>query len=249
MLLVHGLGAHSDRWEFLADFFRQNKIRSYALELKGFGQTKDLPGHIDSFKIYDKDIRRLYNIITQENPGQKIVLVGESMGGLIGFRFVSANSGMFAGLICISPAFEGRPQFSALEYIKILSALIYNPKKQFKMPFSPEMCTRDVEYQKVMYADYEKDRLASAKTMINIFQAQIQARILKSQIKIPVLFLLAGTDKVVNAQISANVFKRLTAEDKLIIKYPKMYHALSLDLGREKVFMDILKWIRDRFKP
>ena len=62
-LLVHGLGAQSARWEFIAGYLKTREISSYAIELKGYGETKDLKGHIDSFDVYYNDIKLLYNII------------------------------------------------------------------------------------------------------------------------------------------------------------------------------------------
>ena len=55
-LLIHGLGAHSGRWEFFANYTMQYGFSSYAIELKGFGYTRHKKGHIDSLDIYEKDI-------------------------------------------------------------------------------------------------------------------------------------------------------------------------------------------------
>jgi len=120
LLLVHGLGAHTGRWEFLADFFQKNNISSYALELKGFGQTQGERGDIDSLNTYFQDIRSLSDIIRQENPGKKIFLLGESMGALICFLFAALEPRLFSGLICVSPAFAGKLHFSFWTYIGIV---------------------------------------------------------------------------------------------------------------------------------
>ena len=37
-LLVHSLGAHSERCKFLAKYSLKKSISSYAIELKGFGE-------------------------------------------------------------------------------------------------------------------------------------------------------------------------------------------------------------------
>lgn len=245
-LLVHGLGAHTARWEFLSDFFLKNGISSYGIELKGFGKTKDLRGHINSFDIYFTDINNLYDIIKKENPGKKIFLLSESMGALISFMMIVKHPSLFDGLICISPAFKSNLKASPLDYIKVFSALLYNPKRQFNMPFDSTMCTRDVEYQKVIDSDPLDHHLATSKLLSEIIIWQIRAKILKDKIEVPVLFLVSGQDKLTNPQVSKIFFKGLKAKDKTIIEYPYMYHALSVDLDREKVFEDILKWTEKR---
>ncbi len=241
-LLVHGLGAHSARWEFLAEVFMPRGVSSYAIELKGCGETSGLRGHVDSFDIYYKDILSLRNIAAREDPGRKIFLIGESMGGLIAYIAALTAPGSFFGLIALSPAFSTRFKPSLLEYIKILLPLLYDPKKQHKMPFTSKMCTRDAAYEIAMDADHREHRLATSKFILNLLIAQRRAESLKDREDMRVLFLLSGSDRIVDPEAGKKIFKKLTARDKKIIQYPEMYHALSVDLGKMKVAGDILEW-------
>lgn len=246
LLLIHGLGGQSSRWNFLADFFLQNNISSYALELKGFGETKDLAGHIDSFDTYIADICHLYKIIHSGNRESQIFLVGESMGALISFLTAVREPDLFSGLICISPAFKNKIKFSFLDYINIYLSLIHNPKKHFFIHFDSQMITRDTDYQQIIDTDPREHRLATSKLLINILIAQMQCLIFMDKLKIPVLFLLAGKDLLVDTKKSADFFRKLPIQDKVIIIYPHMFHALTIDLGREQVFDDIFSWIKKR---
>ncbi|MCX5677705.1 MAG: alpha/beta hydrolase [Candidatus Omnitrophica bacterium] len=232
-LLVHGIGAHTGRWEALADFFIKNDISSYAIEC---------PNPED----YNDGIFSLREIIVKNNPGKKIFLIGESLGGLISFTLVVRRSGLFDGLVCFSPAFGSRLKMSMLNYLKISASLLYNPGKEFKLPFDSSMCTRDEEYRKKMDSDEREHRLASSHSIVKILFMQMASWILAKKLKDPVFFLVAGDDKIVDSRVSVGIFKRLTAKDKTLIEYPGMYHALSIDLGKEKVFEDLLKWTEKR---
>jgi len=246
-LLVHGLGAFSGRWGLLADFFLRNNISSYAIELKGFGETEGLKGHVDSFNIYFRDIRSLYEIIKRENSGKNIFLIGESMGGLISFLLAGLKPDLFDGLICFSPAFRNRMKFSLAEKIKLYFGMLLYPRKQFKMPFDSRMCTRDPDCQKAMDTDKREHRLATPRLLFNILLAGARINSLKEKIKIPVLFLIAGdADKLTDPEKAKAVFNGLRAKDKEIIQYPDMYHSLPVELGREKIFGDILLWVSKR---
>ncbi len=246
-LLIHGLGAFSGRWHLLADFFLRNNISSYAIELKGFGETEGLKGHVDSFSIYIRDILCLYEIIKRENSGKNIFLIGESMGGLIALLLAGRKPDLFAGLICSSPALKNRMKFSLSEKIKIYTGMILYPRKQFEMPFNPEMCTRDPDCQKAMDEDRREHRLATPGLLFNILLAQNRVNSLKEKIKIPVLFLIAGdSDKIIDPGESKAVFNGLKTKDKEIIEYADMYHSLSVELDRGKVFGDILRWVNKR---
>lgn len=245
-LLVHGLGAHSGRWDNFADFFLERGFSSYALELKGFGQTENLKGHIDSFKVYLRDIESLFNIIKKENPGKKIFLLGESVGALISFLFVISTPEAACGLVCISPAIESNLKFPFLDYLRIFSALFYNPKKQFSLLFDAQMCTRDREYQNKMECDEREHRLASARFLLEVLLAQMKIRLLYKRLGVPVLFLMSGNDMLVKSKASIRVFNSLKAQDKTLCEYPDMYHSLSIDLGKETVFGDIFNWVTKR---
>jgi len=245
-LLVHGLGGHSTRWESLAQFFLDHRVSSYAIDLKGFGETKSLRGHIDSFDVYLKDIYALAQIIKQEHPGTPLFLTGESLGGLITFLLAIKKPTAFTGLICLSPAFKSILKFSFFGRIKIWASAMINPKKQFLIPFNAQMCTRDSDYQMTMENDALEHRLASANLLIQIQLAQFIAKYIARALKIPTLFLLSQRDLLVDMKTSQNIFKNLRVEDKTIIQYPNMYHALSIDLEKEDVFFDILRWLEKR---
>ena len=245
-LLVHGLGGHSGRWEFLAEFFLRRNVSSYAIELKGFGETQGLKGHIDSLDTYLDDIQILCNIITRENPGKKIILLGESMGGLIIFLMAGRRPGLFDGVVCISPAIKSKIRFNVFGYIDIFLNYIIRPKKQYRVKLDSSMCTRDVEYKKVMDSNPSEHRLVTSNLLVSLAKAQVEARRLKGSIAAPLFFLVSGDDVLVDSEKTKIFFRGLAAKDKTIIVYPEMYHALSIDIGREKVFGDILKWVEER---
>ncbi|HTY13283.1 MAG TPA: lysophospholipase [Candidatus Omnitrophota bacterium] len=247
VLLVYGMGAHNGRWEFLADFLLKNKYSSYAVELKGYGETPDqVRGHVDSFDLYYRDIRELLQLIKIENPGKKVFILGESMGGLISFIFSALHPDELTGTVLISPAFKNGMHFSTGDYINIFSSLLFNPRKQVSMPFTSAMCTRDYEYQRAMDADPRESRFASSKMLWNNLTAQMKAWKLKDKLKAPVLFLVAGVDMLVDSRETRKLFDSLKLKDKNKIEYPGMYHALSIEKGREQVFGDILFWLNQR---
>ncbi len=247
LLLIHGIGAHSARWNFFGDYFAQNGFSSYAIELPGFGQTPHRPrGHIDSFNLYYQDILNLLGMIKRDYPGRKVFIVGESMGGLIAFLAASKFKDQFAGQILISPAFKNGMRFPFTAYSTLITNCLLNPKKSVKLPFTSAMVTRDVAYQKVMDNNPDELRYASVKTLLNILFAQIKAKRIAKKITTPSLFLLSLQDQLVNAKTIQKMFSRLTIKDKTLIEYPALLHALYIELDREKVFANILDWLEKR---
>lgn len=246
MLMIHGLGGHSNNWEFPAQFLVEHGIASYSIELRGFGTTEGTRGHIDSLNTYIKDVRRLYSIIRREHRRLPVFIAGESMGGLIGFLTVIKKPRLFRGLVCMSPGFKSGLKFSLLEYIRMISARFYNSKKQFLMPFTNEMCTRDPECKKIMDNDKLEHKFATPRLLHSILMGQLSSRLFKHKVKTDTLFLLAGSDTFVSSEASKEIFKGIRFEHRELIEYPEMRHSLTMELGREKVFTDLLRWLNKR---
>ena len=236
LLLVHGLGGNSSWWEPAGAFFVENNISSYAIDLRAIG----------SFADFFRAIKDLLKIIRKDSPGTKIFAAGESMGALIILSMALEDKSLFDGIICVSPAFKSKTPLKFMDYINIFLPLLYEPDKRHALPVTSDMCTRDPAYLKMIESTYDKDVMQTSRVLFDIFIAQLYMRFSKMDITPPVLFLVAGNDLLVYSESSKKVFAELKTKDKTLIGYPGMYHSLSIDLGREKVFQDMMGWIGKR---
>jgi alpha-beta hydrolase superfamily lysophospholipase len=246
-LLVHGLGAHTARWDFLAEALARDGYASYGIELRGFGRTPDRPrGHVDSLHVWERDILNLRETVVRENPGRKVFVLGESIGGLLAFNLVCRYPEAFAGQVLISPDFRNGLKFPLSAYLTIGALTLFKPRKTIRVPFTSAMCTRDTAYQGVMDANPDELRVASLKCLMSILSEQGKSKRLARDLRTPTLFLISGTDLLVDERASRELFGKLALEDKTILEYPEMLHALSIDLGRDRVYRDIVDWVQKR---
>jgi alpha-beta hydrolase superfamily lysophospholipase len=239
LILVHGLGAHAGRWDGTGEFFAKNGISSYAIELENIS-------HRGYFRNYYDQIVRLRQIAVKANPGIDIFIVGESMGALISFLLVSKYPRLFKGLICLSPAFASKRVLPFSQCVKVFTALFYNPGREFRLPFDSSDCTRDGEYVKRLDSDPREYRKITSKLIAEIILSQSRVKVMKNKMTIPVLFLVAGSDLIVDQKATMSVFKGLAVKDKSLAEFPEMYHSLSIDTGRESVFEEMSRWIKGR---
>ena len=137
-------------------------------------------------------------------------------------------------------------KFPFAAYLTMVANLLLNPKKTIAVPFNAAMCTRDFEYQAVMNNNPDELRDVSIKMLINTLFAQMKAKNLAKKLTVPSLFLISGHDLLIDETVGKKLIANLPLKDKTMIEYPEMLHALSIDLGREKVFADILKWLEGR---
>jgi len=88
--------------------------------------------------------------------------------------------------------------------------------------------------------------MASLKCLFNFMPEQAGSGKRAKKLAVPTLFLIPGIDLLVDERAGRKMFRKLPLADKTLLEYPDMLHALSIDLGREKVFKDVLDWVAPR---
>ncbi|MDR2431532.1 MAG: lysophospholipase [Candidatus Margulisbacteria bacterium] len=239
LLAIHGIGAHSERWRFLGEYLLKHNISTYALELRGCGDNR-LPCPVYSFRQYRQDITACLRLLHKNHSKTRIILVGESMGGLIAFDYAIRHSGC-DGLICISPAFQSLLKFRWPEYM-LFPLLFIFPRLKLRLHFSADGCTQDKKVRKQLKNDPREIRAASGGLLLAILFSQCGCARLAARLKIPVLFQLAGQDSLVATPKSRQIFQRLRTPKKMLI-YPQARHALSIEKNRGQVFNDLRVWL------
>jgi alpha-beta hydrolase superfamily lysophospholipase len=99
-----------------------------------------------------------------------------------------------------------------------------------------------------MDEDPREYRSVTSRLVLELLIAQARAGAMAGKMRTPVLFLVAGEDRIVDSAESRKVFDGLKIEDKAYFEFPGMYHALSIDVGKEAVFEKLLKWALNRVK-
>ena len=79
VIIIHGLGEHSGRYEPWAKRFVAQKIAVYALDLHGHGRTSGGRGHTEAFGYIYDDVQYLLSKAQSEFPKAKLHLYGHSM--------------------------------------------------------------------------------------------------------------------------------------------------------------------------
>jgi pimeloyl-ACP methyl ester carboxylesterase len=98
IVFVHGLGGSHLNWCLIGPRLAAGR-RAVALDLHGFGMT---PGTRRNSTVQDNT--RLLDRFVREVTGTPVILVGNSMGGLISLLQTAAAPDTVAGLVLIDPA-------------------------------------------------------------------------------------------------------------------------------------------------
>lgn len=100
-VMVHGLGGSTVNWESLVPMLGP-RFRCVALDLVGFGMTDpgsggaSVPENTDLVAAFVKYVRA-------QHPRLPLLLVGNSMGGLLSARYAARTDSDVAGLVLLDP--------------------------------------------------------------------------------------------------------------------------------------------------
>jgi alpha-beta hydrolase superfamily lysophospholipase len=83
VLLVHGLGEHSGRYEHVGERFAGAGIEAWAYDHRGQGGSGGRRGHVDRWVQLHDDLAARLGAVRSGAAGRPVVLYGHSMGGLI----------------------------------------------------------------------------------------------------------------------------------------------------------------------
>jgi alpha-beta hydrolase superfamily lysophospholipase len=244
VLMVHGMGAHSERFLELALKFNKEKINCYAIALQGFGElTGDKKGHVRSVTEYHKAIKMLKEVIISENKDKPIFILGESMGGLLATTHLLNYDNNYKGLVVVVPAYSDVFKLNLLDRAKILMYSLFTPSKAILMPFTTEQLSRDPEIIAKLNADSREHRFASAGLLRELLFQQVDVAMNLGKLKVPVLMLSAGKDMLVSTPAGEQLFKKIKSDKKYVL-YPESLHALTIEKNRDEVHSEIINWVK-----
>src|SRR5262249_51341393 len=150
---------------------------------------------------------------------------GISWGGKLALALEMRHSGLIQGLALLCPGLYPRVRSPFIERIKIGLSGIINPTRYFPIPLSdPELFTQSRKWQEFIRTDPLSLREATARLMVASVRLDYQLRRSAAQIKVPVLLLLAGRDRIIDNVKTRRFVETLASTDKEIVEYREAAH-------------------------
>ena len=88
VMLVHGLGEQSGRYEHVGDQFADAGLETWAFDRRGNGGSGGRRGHVDDWTLLHDDIERELVQVRAASGGRTVVLYGHSLGGLLALGYL-----------------------------------------------------------------------------------------------------------------------------------------------------------------
>jgi len=247
--LVHGYGDHGGRHLWFGEDAAARGYAVYVYDLRGHGQSSGTRGQIGRFDEYLDDTAVFLDEVRRRQPGEPLVLLGHSLGGLICARFAEERLCDVRALILSSPFFAltVQPGPSKLLGARLLSAVW--PGRDIGNPLRAE----DLSHDKAVVEAYVTDRLvhhvATARWAAETLAAQDAAMAAAPRVTLPLLLLYGKDDQVADPAFMEAFFATAGSADKKLVHYEGFYHELFNEVGREQVFTDVAAWLAERLSP
>uniref|UniRef100_A0A7C5VJ51 Alpha/beta hydrolase n=1 Tax=Fervidobacterium thailandense TaxID=1008305 RepID=A0A7C5VJ51_9BACT len=220
VVLVHGLGEHTGRYEALIE-----EIISKGLAVIGF----DLPGHGQSGgRRGDTSIEEAINIIDELTKNiEKFRLFGHSLGGLIAIRYTEERPQRVEKLVVSSPALLVRPTTSQRVLLALLSKIA--PFVTVDNGIDPSKLSRSREAVERYLSDpLVHDRISvrlGESLLRNIKKAHEET----DKIVCPISLFVGTADSITPPEGARTFYERLKNPRKKILEFPDGYHELFED--------------------
>jgi alpha-beta hydrolase superfamily lysophospholipase len=243
--VVHGLGDHGGRYAHFADGMSKHGMGTYALDLRGHGNSPGQRGHLDSWSQWTEDVAAFIAHVEQV-VGTEVVPVGHSFGGAALLSTVLAGKlPAIRRFVVSSPALKLKMQAPAwkLKVGPIASKIA--PRLALSNEVDPASISTLPEVVDAYRSDpLVHDRISSRtwtewqNSVSEIFQRA-------SQIKIPFLILAGAADPLVDPDGSKLLHEKTASISSLRLLEGR-YHEPFNDRGSEEVFQLIAHWLTKR---
>ncbi|MBN2460661.1 MAG: lysophospholipase [Candidatus Cloacimonetes bacterium] len=244
IIIVHGLGDHSNRYQKLVDFFISRQYQIYAFDLRGHGQSPGKRGHINNWGEFREDLSEFMKLVQREKPNLPIFLFGHSMGGVITLEYCLRNSPRINGLVCSAPAL-GETGISRLKWALAYIMNHLGPGLVVSTGLDISLLSRDQSYITETRDDPLYHCQATPRLGMELSKAanwiQENARLL-----INPLLIVHGSDDAISLLSGSHRFIRnVVFADALLKEYRGGYHELHSDICYGQVLNDIGIWCQD----
>lgn len=244
LLVVHGIGEHSGRYDRVADSALAAGLTFCAMDLRGHGRSQGRRGHARSFERLLQDLDRFRHRSGNGGSTGPIFLLGHSLGALIVGRYVQEfGFPDLAGAILVAP-FVGlamQPPAWKLRLGEMADRLApaltldngIRSEDLFREAGEREMYDRDpLVHHRISSRLWGEMRRNSAVMMRKAGQSRA-----------PYLVQIPGDDRVVSSMASRELADRLGGENR-VLEYDGAFHDLYHDSAGERASTDLVGWLR-----
>ncbi len=237
VLLVHGIGEHTGRYEHVGDHFAANGFDVLAADNRGHGQSGGRRGHVDTFDQFLDDVEDL--LAERRTLGVPVVLLGHSLGGLISTTYLVSDRPQPDLGVLSAPALGAEVPAWQRIAAPVMSKIA--PQLFIKGPIDGSILSRDPEVGTAYTDDPLRVPGATAGLGQAIFTTMEATSASLEQIRVPTYVLHGSADVLVPPRFSEPL---AGLEHVTYRSWPELRHECMNEPEKLEVMDEIITWLR-----
>lgn len=242
VVLVHGYGEHIGRYEYVAAALNRAGYTVIGADHRLHGRSEGLPrAYVTKIDQLVDDLKLVWD--KAKHPDKPTFMLGHSMGGLVAACFALRHQDEMQGLVTSGAALPSRESIS----VTLISAVRLIAKTAPWVP-SLRIYGRSLSHDPQIAASYDSDPLnhhgaMKAATLWACVKAGGDAIQHAHTLKIPLLMLHGGKDRVVPNKATQTFFERAGVQDKTLKIYPGLFHEIFNEPEKDEILQTVVTWL------
>jgi alpha-beta hydrolase superfamily lysophospholipase len=241
ILIVHGLGEHSGRYEHVGDRFAAAGLDAYAYDHRGNGGSDGRRGDIDRWSRYHDDLAERLAAVRENAGGRPVIVYAHSMGGLIAAGYLLSDRPRPDLTVLSAPGLDSTLAAWKKALAPILARIV--PTLSVPNGVPVETLSRDPEVGRRLLADPLNVRTSTTRFGAEAVAEQARVRAAARSIGGPTLVLHGLEDKLVPPAAS-EAFEGAPGVERRT--YPGLRHELHNEPEGPAVLDEVVAWLRER---
>jgi carboxylesterase len=229
-LLIHGFSGSPPEMRWLGGYLAEQGARVEGVRLAGHGtEPEDLTytTWADWLHSAAEGLERL------AHGGRKVIIVGFSMGGLLGMHLCAQQPELVAGLVTISSPIFFRDR--RIHLIPVVRHLVpWHHVRRPGMHVDPEAHTR--------YYSYRRYPLVAVDQLLDLMR---RTRKIVPNVSTPALIMHGLHDAVIHPRSARYIFRHISSTSKRLVWWRNSGHGVVFDAEREAVWRRVWEFVRE----
>lgn len=253
-LIHHGVGGHGGAYSGLGAFFAGLGVPLCAPDARGHGRSGGERGEMHNGRTMLADLHAMVCWVRRRYPGRRLLLVGESMGGLFALNYAALyapDGGDVSALILVAPGLLIHPRqvadFTVVRRTPQARRAASEQGQAMRTWRAALVGSRDPDWLRTYAADPLVLPEVNGRYMRIVAAMSMRSPAAARRWTGPTLLLHGKSDTVVPYQGSVMLYRLLAAPDKELALFPDVQHTMFSDPDTPRVLTTIEGWVSAHF--
>lgn len=246
VLIMHGYGEHSRRYEHVAVALVRAGYEVFALDARGHGKSTGPRGFVERFSRYTDDLSELKRRVRDRFPEVPLFVLGHSNGGLIALDYALRQPEGVSGFLIVSPYLGLAVEVPLAKEAagKVMSRVF--PQVSLPSGLSGDM----VSHLPTVIENYDSDALifdvANSRWFTETTETWGRLFRRAEELVQPFFFSVAGADVVADSREAEKFFHLLGSKDREMEIHPELFHEVLNESEWTEIVTRMLIWMDAR---